>query len=135
MNGSKQMMVGMKAKSTNDIICIPNDCSKTCYIPARDLQSISQATLNKYQNQTWSIFYQFTKSFDIWCMEMDNGSDWKKSKCNCPGFFKNYICKHVAGMAIRLKHCKPPPSAKTVPIGERRKRGRPVKAKSALLVQ
>ncbi|CAF3879166.1 unnamed protein product [Rotaria sordida] len=32
------------AKSTTDIICIPNDCSKTYYMPARDLQSISQAT-------------------------------------------------------------------------------------------
>ncbi|CAF1299447.1 unnamed protein product [Rotaria sordida] len=123
------------AKSTKDIICISNDSSKIYYIPARDLQSISQASLNKYKNKTWSTFNQFTKSFDIWCMEMDNGSDWRKSKCNCPGFFKNYICKHVVGMAIRLKYCKPPPSAKTVPIGEKRKRGRPAKAKPALLVQ
>ncbi|CAF4737801.1 unnamed protein product [Rotaria sp. Silwood2] len=107
------------AKSTKDIICISNDSSKTYYIPARDLQSISQASLNKYKNKTWSTFNQFTKSFDIWCMEMDNGSDWRKSKCSCPGFFKNYICKHVVGMAIRLKYCKPPPSAKTVPIGEK----------------
>ena len=68
-------------------------------------------------------------------MELENDSDWKKSKCNCPAFFKNYICKHVVGMAIRLKYCKPPPAAKTVPIGEKRKRGRPAKAKPALLVQ
>ena len=60
---------------------------------------------------------------------------WRKSKCNCPAFYKNYICKHVVGMAIRLKYCKPPPPAKTVPIGEKRKRGRPAKAKPALLVQ
>jgi hypothetical protein len=38
-------------------------------------------------------------------------------------------------MAIRLKHCKPLPAAKTVPIGEKRKRGRPAKAKPALLLQ
>ena len=56
-------------------------------------------------------------------------------KCNCPAFLKNYICKHVVGMSIRLKYCKPPAAAKTVPIGEKRKRGRPAKAKPALLVQ
>ena len=64
-----------------------------------------------------------------------NDSYWKRSKCNCPAFLKNYICKHIVGMAIRLKHCKPPPEAKTVALGEKRKRGRPSKAKPALLVQ
>jgi uncharacterized Zn finger protein len=59
----------------------------------------------------------------------------KKSKCNCPAFLKNYTCKHVVGMAIRLKYCKPPSAVETMPIGEKRKRGRPAKAKPALLVQ
>jgi uncharacterized Zn finger protein len=68
-------------------------------------------------------------------LELNNLSDWKKSKCNCPAFFKNYICKHVVGMAIRLKHCKPSAAAKTVPIGDKRKKGRPAKVKRALLVQ
>ncbi len=66
---------------------------------------------------------------------MENDSHWKTSKCNCPVFVKNYMCKHVVGMGIRLKYCKPPPAAKTIPIGEKRKRGRPSKAKPALLVQ
>ncbi|CAF1234572.1 unnamed protein product [Didymodactylos carnosus] len=123
------------AKLSKDVICVSNDFSKTYYIPARDLQSITKADLDKYKNKKWTTFNQFKKSFDIWCMELENDSDWKKSKCNCPAFFKNYICKHVVGMAIRLKYCKPPPAAKTVPIGEKRKRGRPAKAKPALLVQ
>jgi hypothetical protein len=123
------------AKSTKDIICVSNDFTKTYYIPARDLQSITKADLNKYKNNKWTIFNQFKKSFDIWCMEFDNNSDWKKSKCNCPAFLKHYICKHIVGIAIRLKYCKPPPAAKTMPIGEKRKRGRPAKAKPALLVQ
>ena len=38
-------------------------------------------------------------------------------------------------MAIHLKYCKPPPAAETVSLGEKRKRGRPAKAKTALLVQ
>ena len=45
------------------------------------------------------------------------------------------MCKHVIGMAIRLNHCKPPPAAKDVQIGEKRRRGRPSKAKKALIVQ
>ncbi len=68
-------------------------------------------------------------------MEVENDSHCRTSKCNCPAFLKNYICKHVVGMGIRSKSCKPPAAAKTVPIGEKRKRGRPAKAKPALLVQ
>ncbi len=52
-------------------------------------------------------------------MEMENNQDWKKSKCNCSIFFKNYICKHIFVMSICLEYYKPPPLAKTVPIGEK----------------
>ena len=38
-------------------------------------------------------------------------------------------------MSIRLKYCKPLPEAKNVEIVSKRKRGRPAKAKGALLVQ
>ncbi len=65
-------------------------------------------------------------------MKSDNASSWKISKCNCPAFLKNYVYKHVVGMAIRLKYCKPSAAAKIVPLGEKRKRGRPAKAKTAL---
>lgn len=44
-------------------------------------------------------------------IESGNGSEWKNRLCNCPSFFKEYICKHIIGMAIRLKLFKPPPSA------------------------
>jgi hypothetical protein len=60
---------------------------------------------------------------------MENSSDWKTSKYNCPAFIKNYICKHAVGVAIRLKYYKPPAASKTVPIGETRKRGRLAKTK------
>jgi predicted DNA-binding antitoxin AbrB/MazE fold protein len=123
------------AKSTKDVIRICNNSSETFYIPARDLKSITQAELTKYKKKKWTTFNMFRKSFDIWCMEMEKNEDWRKAKCNCPMFLKNYICKHIVGMAIRLKLCKPPPAAKTIPIGEKRKRGRPAKAKPALLLQ
>ena len=49
---------------------------------------------------------------------------WMEGNCTCPAFFKQYLCRHIIGMSIRLKYAKPPPAAKTVPIGEKRKRGR-----------
>ncbi len=50
-------------------------------------------------------------------------------------FLKNCMCKHVVCIGIRLKYCQPSLAAKTVPIGEKRKKGRPNKVKPALLVQ
>ncbi|CAF1366121.1 unnamed protein product [Rotaria sordida] len=122
------------AQSRKEVICLSHGSLKKYYIPARDIQSITKNDINKY-NKQWTTFNQFRKSYDIWCMEIENDAHWKTSKCNCPYFLKNYICKHVVGMAIRLKRCKPPPAAKTVPIGQKRKRGRPAKAKAALLIQ
>ena len=60
---------------------------------------------------------------------------WKNGFCNCSNFFKEYICTHVIGMAIRLKFCKPPPAAKDAFLSEKRKRGRPRKATKALLIE
>jgi hypothetical protein len=62
-------------------------------------------------------------------------SKWLYDICNCPAFFKKFMCKHVFCMAIRLNYCKPPPAAKNVLIDEKRYRGRPSKAKKALLIQ
>lgn len=98
-------------------------------------ESISQTELKKYINKKWTTVNQFKKSCDIWCLEMHDDSNWKTSKCNCPAFLKNCICKHIVRMAIRLKYCKSPAAAKTVPINSKQKRGRPAKAKPALLVQ
>ncbi len=60
---------------------------------------------------------------------------WKNNKFNCPAFLKKYICKHIVGICLRLKLCKAPPAAKDVSCGLKHKRGRPEKAKKALLVQ
>ena len=45
------------------------------------------------------------------------------------------MCKHLVGVALRRKYVKAPPSAKDIPIGEKRKRGRPKKSTKALLTQ
>ncbi len=58
--------------------------------------------------------------------------EWIKSTCTCPIYLKNFICKHIVGLAIRLKKYEVVPEAKSIPIGEKRKRGRPAQAKKAL---
>ena len=59
---------------------------------------------------------------------------WTKTNV-CPRFMKKNICKHTVGMEIWLGMCDAPAMAKTVPIGQKRKRGRPAKAKPALIRQ
>ncbi len=74
--------------------------------------------------------------FNIWCVCLsDNPEEWRWATCTCPSFLKNYICMHVIGMSIRLKYFKPPPEAKNVEVGTKRKRGRPSKARNALWLQ
>lgn len=83
----------------------------------------------------WETFDDFKKTaFVQWQVDTSN-EDCKKWTCNCPAFMKSYMCKHVVGVALRLKLAIAPDEAKIVPIGTKRKKGRPAKAKKALLVQ
>jgi hypothetical protein len=59
--------------------------------------------------------------------------NWKQGKCTIPYFLKKYTSMHLVGLAIRLKYVKPLPVAKDIPIGQRRKRGRPKKSSRALI--
>ena len=61
-----------------------------------------------------------------------NKANWRESECNCIAFLKNYKCKHVSGIAIRFKLVEIPHAAKSVPIGEKRRRGRAKRAGKAL---
>ena len=49
------------------------------------------------------------------------------SMCSCPSGSKKYFCKHSVGLAIKFKHGKIPYSAKSVPLNEKRFRGKPAK--------
>ena len=67
----------------------------------------------------------------------ENGvREWRSGICTCPAFLKDYICKHLVGLALRLKYERAPEAAKNVPLGKKRAPGRPKKAlkKGALLV-
>lgn len=94
----------------------------------------SEATIEL--GKTWKSFDEYKQvAFACWVVVMPiEKTEWKNGECNCPQFFKHYMCKHVIGLAIRMKYASPPAEAKNIPIGIKRKRGRPAKAKPALIV-
>lgn len=53
---------------------------------------------------------------------------WLGGQCNCPAFFKKFMCKRVVGLAMRSNYCKLPPAAKNIKVAEKRRRGRRWKA-------
>lgn len=83
----------------------------------------------------WDTFDEFRiNAFKGWRTFVPT-DQWMNGTCNCPSYLKTFMCKHVLGIAIRLKLVTPSFEAKQIPIGEKRKRGRPKKAKKALLKQ
>lgn len=55
-----------------------------------------------------------------------------RSKFNLGGEIEKRACKHAVGLAIRLKEIKVSEEAKSIPIGSKRERKRPKKAKPTL---
>lgn len=61
--------------------------------------------------------------------------NWKFGDCDCKNGFKLFVCEHMIAIALRLKVAEAPTAAKTLQIGQKRKRGRPAKSKPALQYQ
>jgi hypothetical protein len=124
-------------KSNKEVISITDKDATRYYIPASEIVKIADKDVNRYESGRFNTFDTYRSvQFGMWRVSLSNEpEEWRKVICTCPSFLKNYICKHVIGMAIRLKYCKPPPEAKNVEIGVKRKRGRPANAKKALLLQ
>ena len=62
-----------------------------------------------------------------------NNQNWIASTCSCSKWQKQYVCKHVVGVATLKGLYKIPEAARTDPIGRKRKVGRPKKAAKALV--
>lgn len=104
------------------------------YCPSGELLAVSNEQIRQTRTRKWTSFNLFRKrAFSLWIVKIID-QDWQNGTCSCPKFRKEFKCKHLSRLAIHLKLVKPPAAAKQVPIGEKRKRGRPKKAKTALLV-
>lgn len=90
-----------------------------------------------YLQHKWRTFDEYKDNFfSNWKVTMPkDGNLWMNSKCSCPQFALKYMCKHVLGLAIRLKYATAPLEAKVIQIGKKRKRGRPTKYEPALIIQ
>lgn len=93
------------------------------------------------ESTNWECFDSFkTKAFSLNDTSFNypiSRENWLSAECDCKDFFKLYMCRHICNSiyAIRRKCITAPAEAKTIPIGQKRKPGRPRKAKKALARQ
>lgn len=90
------------------------------------------------EEREWENFSDFKRSLETVHTTFKHpisADNWRDGDCDCGNFFKNFLCEHLIGVALRLKVVNAPIEAKTVPIGQKRKRGRPAKSKPALQLQ
>jgi len=110
----------------------------TYFISASGKPKLKEDEINKYlrvtSNCSWRTFDGYLSSITRLWMVTLNKSNWKLSGCTCPFYLKKNICKHIVGLAINLKLTELSASAKDIPLGKKRKRGRPGKATKALIV-
>lgn len=107
----------------------------TYHIPIGDVSNPDQIKENFSQ---WASFKEFVQSFDMVHTTFDypvSSENWIFGRCDCSSGFKQYLCEHIVGVALRLKIIEAPAEAKTIPLGQKRKRGRPAKSKPALQQQ
>lgn len=87
----------------------------------------------------WPNFDSFKKtSFEFYDTSFAypiTRENWHSGQCDCGEYFKLFICRHIIGITLRMKIIAAPAEAKNVPIGQKRKPGRPAKAKPALVRQ
>lgn len=98
----------------------------------------SQCEPIKEKRTEWTTFKDSIKSFEIVHVKFNypvSAENWNYACCDCAMCFKQYVCEHIVGIAIRLKIVEAPVEAKNVPLGQKRKRGRPAKSKPALQFQ
>lgn len=120
------------ARQNVKVKTLTSDCNKKVYLVPSEKMTATNMT---YDYEAWHSFDEFKKkNFAFWKTELPSAG-WEQGTCTCPQFFKVYICKHILGLAIRLKLTIPPIEAKSIPIGLKRKRGRPTKSKPALIMQ
>jgi hypothetical protein len=105
------------------------------FIPSGSKTEITTEEVKIYKEQNQTSFDQLIEEqFGIWNLHVSQNHS-QGTTCSCPHFFKNFTCKHSVGIAIRLGHVKAPAEAKNVPLNQKRKPGRPKKARPALIVQ
>lgn len=98
---------------------------------------LSANNVYRHERRKWKSFDTYVESgYGLYWKVILSKENWKtESKCECPSFLKNFICKHIIGLSLHSKFCKLPRTAITTELGDRPKRGRKAKSYKALLKQ
>lgn len=113
-----------------------DDNSITYIVPSGTKTSIT--TLDR---STFDTLEQYRDNcFEYYLVTMPNSNSkdsdsYLRGVCDCPQFYKHYMCKHILGVALRLKLVKVPLSACNTKLPVKMGPGRPGKAKKALQKQ
>lgn len=103
-----------------------------CYLLSAAKKTVDEACLTP-----WTTFDEFRRKESSFCEAVfpnpTNADNFLAGKCDCRTFFKQYICEHIIGIALRMKWTIAPIEEKSIPLGPKRKRGRPAKSKAALI--
>ncbi|XP_073948903.1 uncharacterized protein [Choristoneura fumiferana] len=114
-------------------IILSTPTTNTYLVPGDDFMKTTTA------EKTYNDFDEYKEVFfSYWKTTLPKKEEeWVHGICECPEFHSKYYCKHLLGLAIRMKYVIPPPEAKTQNnnITLKRKRGRPTKARTPLIIQ
>jgi hypothetical protein len=88
----------------------------------------------KRQRVEYEIYEFVLKVSKVRLVQLD-ASKWENSKCTCTSYLMDYICFHIAALAVSRKMTHIHIAYKAQPIGIKPKRGRPSKAASAFVKQ
>ena len=113
---------------------ISNNIKKISLIPGGEYDEVSLDNLQLEEIDDFDEYIKKKGSYYYLTLPVDDDK-WKDGDCTCPMFLKNYMCKHLLGIAIQCKLVHPPPEAKNLEIGTKQKRGRKKKKKKAFIIQ
>lgn len=105
------------AKSSRQILVKEGDGFSKYFLYSSENEEkdpINQAAVDKYLKMQWNSFDVFKINLHLmWIVTMTpTENEWLKATCTCQIFLKKFMCKHISGIAIRLKLAKPPAQLK-----------------------
>ena len=90
-------------------------------------KSLKERTKERFQNRSLPASSSFDEYMSIrtscWILEERNGDFF----CDCPVGMKGKLCKHTVGMLYKEGHLEPTSDVRAVPLGQKRRKGRPKK--------
>ena len=90
------------AKSNKQTIEETDDNVTMYYAASGKTEKFSITDVETIKNMRYNTYDQFKRRcFSVWFVQIPNAKEkWHEGKCNCPAFFKHFVCKHLVGLAI-----------------------------------